>query len=348
MRPAPWLSLLAIAGLVLAACAGGTAAPASPARPAPSGSSAAPASAQSAQPAEKERVKVGYSSTSLTVLATLLAQSQGFYAQQGLDAELVQIAPQASLAAISTGELDYVMSLGSTLRAAAKGLPVRIVEASLQAPQFLLVARPEIRQPTDLRGKIVGVTSLGGTNHQTGQLFAKHFGLDPQRDVQFLGIGEEGTLWEALRLGRVQAVPVAPPFPVLAEREGYPLLANAAELFQMPATGVGASVDKLAKSREQVRRVTAAEIQALRYIRAERDATIAFIAQRFEMEPSIAARSYELVLPSFSPDGRLHREGVELVLELDQAAGALTDIPPLETVADFNLVDEALPLLDRR
>ena len=93
--------------------------------------------------------------------------------------------------------------------------------------------------------------------------------------------------------------------------------------------------------------MTAAEIQALRYLRAEREATVAFIAQRFNMEPDLAARSYELVLPSFSADGRLPREGLQLLLELDLAAGALTELPPLESIADFALVDEALPLLDK-
>jgi ABC-type nitrate/sulfonate/bicarbonate transport system substrate-binding protein len=177
------------------------------------------------------------------------------------------------------------------------------------------------------------------------QLILRHFGLDPQQDAQYLAIGEEGVLWESLKLGRVQAVPVAPPFPALAEREGYRLLANAAELFAMPSTGVSASAAKLGADREQIVRLVAAEIEALRFIHGDRSATVALIAQRFEMDHAIAERSYELVIASYATDGRLSREGLQLLLELDQAAGALPEIPPLERMADFALVDEALARL---
>ena len=337
----PLIGLVVILlGLLAAACAP----PPEPSagRPRPPTPDAATVS-----PTVPERIRVGYSSTSLVILASLVAEQAGFYTAQGLDAELVQVAPQASLAALTTGELDYVLSLGSTVRAAAKGLPVRLVEASLRAPQFVLVAQADIRAGADLRGKTLGVTSLGGTNFQTAQLLVQHFGLDPQQDVQIVGVGEESQLYQALRLGRVQATPISPPFPVLAEREGYRLLVNAADVLPLPQTGVGTSVAKLDTQRAQVRRMVAAEIQGLRFVRAEREATIALIAERFQMEREVAARSYDLVLPSFSTDGRLDREGLELLLSLDQALGALDVVPPLESVADFRLVDEALALLDR-
>src|SRR5437763_1974701 len=72
-----------------------------------------------------------------------------------------------SIAGMVNGDLDYSMSLGSLARAAAKGLPVRVLEESGTAPQLYLVARPDIRTMADLRGKVLSPVSMGGTNSQT-------------------------------------------------------------------------------------------------------------------------------------------------------------------------------------
>src|SRR5581483_1979317 len=112
-------------------------APAAPAAPAPGSAAsespadgpaaptAAGASTASAPPRAPDRIRMSYSATSFAFLSMFAAQDQGFYARNGLDAELVQAAATVSIAGMVNGDVDFSMSLGSFARAAAKGLPVR-------------------------------------------------------------------------------------------------------------------------------------------------------------------------------------------------------------------------------
>ena len=86
----------------------------------------------------------------------------------------------------------------------------------------------------DLKGAIIGLTSIGGTNHVSTRLTLKHFGMDPEKDVKLLAIGDERLMYDAFKIGRADAVVVAPPFSVLLKREGFPLLAQTAQYVTIP------------------------------------------------------------------------------------------------------------------
>jgi hypothetical protein len=78
------------------------------------------------------------------------------------------------------------MNIGSSLRAAMRGLPVRAVSSSTVAPFFALVTREKSVQ--DLKGKIVGVTDPGGTNYQVTKIILSQYGLIPIKDVPLITI----------------------------------------------------------------------------------------------------------------------------------------------------------------
>ena len=113
-----------------------------------------------------------------------------------------------------------MLSIGSLMRAAAKGAPVRALAVYLPKPNFFMLTQPTIQQGSDLRGKVLGVTGYGGNSDVTAQLYVSSFGLDSQHDVQYLNLGEEPVLWESLRLGRIDGAPMSPPYPALGERAG--------------------------------------------------------------------------------------------------------------------------------
>ena len=71
-----------------------------------------------------------------------------------------------------------MLSIGSLMRAAAKGAPVRALAVYLPKPNFFMLTQPTIQQGGDLRGKVLGVTGYGGNSHVTAQLYVSSFGLD--------------------------------------------------------------------------------------------------------------------------------------------------------------------------
>ena len=68
------------------------------------------------------------------------------------------------------------------------------------------MAQPNLKRPEDLRGKRIGLTSIGGTTWMALLLWLEHFGLDVQRDkMQLQALGEQALTVQALEAGIINA-----------------------------------------------------------------------------------------------------------------------------------------------
>ncbi|HEY6198816.1 MAG TPA: ABC transporter substrate-binding protein [Candidatus Binatia bacterium] len=287
-----------------------------------------------------EKIKIVYASRSLPFFTSFVSKEMNFYAKQGLDVDLVQVAPRIAITALATNQVDYSMNIGSTLRAAMRGLPVRAVASSTVAPFFALVAKEKSVQ--DLKGKVVGVTDPGGTNYQVTKLILAHYGLSAPKDVPLLTIGDEKLILDALLSGRVAAAAISPPWPFEAERHGFKILVKASDVAQFPFVGVTANVDKIKSQREQVKKVIRAELDALRFVRERRADSIELIARIFKMDRDIAQKSYDFIASFFSRDARIQPEAVKRLIALEKEAGGVKDDVEVSQIADLSLVEEVL------
>ena len=102
----------------------------------------AEARAQTAGKAEV--VRIAYPSRGVTVLPLRIAQVQGFFQQERLEAELIQMRAGITVTALTTGDLDFGAPLDSIIRAAARGQPLKAVVSFVNKPMHYLVAKPQI------------------------------------------------------------------------------------------------------------------------------------------------------------------------------------------------------------
>src|ERR1043165_3474314 len=111
------------------------------------------------------KIAVGYATIGSSTLALWLAQDEKIFAKHGIDADLVFMPGAPTLiAAINSGALAVVLPGGpAILAAAAGGADFKILAASHVRSNHDLVVKPEIKRAEDLRGKRIGVTSIGGT-----------------------------------------------------------------------------------------------------------------------------------------------------------------------------------------
>ena len=171
------------------------------------------------------------------------------------------------------------------------------------------------------------------------RLLLQHYGVDPDRDIKMLPLGDHKFLYEALKAGRVDAVTINPPYSVLLRREGFPLLANAAKIVTFPFGGLATSLKNIHENRVQVKKVLKAEIEALRYLRNQPQGTIDLISKRFAIDPSVADESYRLVIEAFT-DGKISSRGVEILLDMDKKDGAISNAVTVNQVVDPSLAEE--------
>jgi len=289
-----------------------------------------------------EKIRIAVATSSLAFLVPFVAKDRGFYLKNGSDVELIQMRPNVAMAALISGDIDYVELIGSVIRSAARNLPVRAISTGIKAPFFSIVAQAKYKSIKDLKGTVIGVASIGGTNQISTRITLKQFGLDPNKDIKFLAIGDEKVMYDTFKFGRVDSISIAPPFSVQLKREGYPLLANTADHVVIPFSGLGATIERIKGNRAQVKRILRAEIEALRYIQTNAAGTAEVIRKRFSMDEKLARESYDVVVNAFRGDGRMPLDGVDILLQIEKDA---KQIPPTITpqmVVDLSLVDETL------
>jgi ABC-type nitrate/sulfonate/bicarbonate transport system substrate-binding protein len=292
----------------------------------------------SAQAADK--VRVAFPSPAAQFIPLALAQSKGFLKMEGLDAELIQMAPPLAIAGLASGEIDYFTVIGPGIRAALQGLPIKTVACYVPAPPFVLLARSEFRSVQELKGKTIDIGSFGGTPETIARLTLKHFGLDPEKDVKFVARGGIPSRLAAMQQGLTAATLGSAPMDHLGMKMGFVVLAKVHELFSYPDSGLVTSVKKIKERPDEIKRVINAGIKANRYIRTDREGAIQFLMQRLKIDREIGAATYDSVSKAFNEDGNVPQDGLRLVIDEAKRIAKTSRDVSLSDVADLTILTE--------
>jgi NitT/TauT family transport system substrate-binding protein len=307
-----------------------------------------PAALRAQERPAPDKVRIAVATSSMAFLVPFVAKDRGLYLKNGTEVELIQMRPNVAMAALLSGDIDYVELIGSVIRSAAKGLPVRAISTSIKAPFFSLVAKNKYKSINDLKGAIIGLASIGGTSHVSTRLTLRQLGLDPDKDVKLIAIGDEKLMYDAFKIGRVDAIVVAPPYSVQLKREGFPLLAHTAQHVTMPFSGLGATIERIKNNRPQIKRLLKAEIEALRSIHDDAAGTTDVIRKRFHMDEKLARESYDVVVDAFSRDGRVPFDGVDILLQIEKDGKQIPSTVTPQMVVESSLAEETLAEIGQR
>lgn len=288
-----------------------------------------------------EKVRLAFPARSLSALQIQVAQEKGFFAKYGFQVEAIQMRPTISAAALISGEVHYLASVGSAFRAAAMGAPIKVLTVSNIAPFFSLVARSRYKDIQELRGKEIGVTgNPGGSNDRTVRLLLRQANIDPDKDVKLLHAGDPPVLYGAFTAGRFDAISISLPFPVMAEQKGFRILINAADKIRTPLSGLAVTEKTLKEQREQAKRMLKAHVEAQRFIKRDKEAAIDVMMRWLGLERAIARRSYDLYIPGVALEATVEREGSRRLLEQETESGVVLKIPDVERLVDATLAEE--------
>ncbi len=324
----------------LACCLAACSAPAAPA----SGAAAAPPPAAvatagdsaTATPGQRplQRVAIGVPGPSLSYLPTYLAWKLGYFQEEGLDADFIQISGPPAMAALINGELDFSTLLSAVGANALQGGPLRMVQFQSVRVQHVLVARPDLADVSQLAGKRIGVDSLGTlTTFETRKLI-EHFQLP---DVALVATGSELERIAALQAGAVDAIIASIPANLVAERQGFPTLLRIGAVLNIPQAGLGTSETHLRDQADLVERSIRASDRALPVIPSQRDVVTRIIEGYISLSPEDAQLAYDQVVDSYTPNGLPTDAQLAAYLDLLQAtAGAPPGTRP-EQMVDFTI-----------
>ena len=241
----------------------------------------------------RTKMVFGYASMSSVVTTLWVAQEKGFFAKNGIDVQTVFIPGSPTLiASINTGDVQMAYTGGTaTLGAAVGGLDMKIIAAFSNFVQTDLVVRPEIKTAADLKGKRIGVTSIGGTGWMSAMLALEQVGINPERDkVSLAAFGDQRVITQALETGTIQGASLAGIFSRRLKRNGYNFPAEV-EKIPLVGTSIVLKAEYLASHQALVRSALRALIEGHGFVLnpANKQAVMEVMTKKLAINDPVAA-----------------------------------------------------------
>ena len=288
--------------------------------------------------AEARIVRVGIPSHAISQIAQYVAKDKGYYAEEGLEVELIMMAGPTVNTALIAKELQFSIVPVAALTAAVRGAPLRILQTSYFRPLWWMYGTSEIRNVAALKGKKVGI---GGIASVTGALsieVLRRYGLEAGRDVLLLSVGVQPSVFAALSTKTVDAALLTAPFNFKAEESGLRTLLDLTKEDLVLLTGsVVVHEDILRTDRVLVEKFLRSTMKGFLYAKENSADAIAIAARNIQLTPDLAAKTYHVALPALTEDGTLDRESQRKALDLVTRIREVKPVPPFEQFFDFSL-----------
>ena len=291
----------------------------------------------------QEQIVVGYDGHAGFQGPVWAAKDLGLFDKYGLSAELVLIPGSArGMAALISGSVPFVQgSATAPLSAYLRGGDVVVVASALNKFPFSVVARKEIRNPSDLVGKKIGVVNFSGSNDLAVSLAFKEWNI-PRNAATILASGGAPERLAALMTGTLDATVLSPPETVSASRAGLTILANLGDLnASFPQTLIMVRRSFLANKRETVKRFVRAYSEAIYEFKTNKERAIKVYASRLKQkDQTILEETHDFFGPKFSFPPRVDRGGIQNALELVRQSTEVKGEINLAQFVDESLIDE--------
>jgi ABC-type nitrate/sulfonate/bicarbonate transport system substrate-binding protein len=272
------------------------------------------------------------------------ARDLELFRKHGLKAEMVLITGSTrAMAALISASSDFAQgSASASIPIRLRGGDIVIIAAALNRFPFSVVTQKDIRKPSDLIGKKIGILNFGGSTDLAITLAFKEWNISRQAVTIFASGGAPERL-AALSTRAIDASVLSPPETVVAARLGMNILGHLSDLkAAFPQTVITVRRSFLEKNRETAKRFVRAYSEAIYQFKTDKAKAMTVYANRLKQQDSkIIESTYDYFAPKFSFPPRVDREGIRNALELvsdrdREAKGGIN----VEQFVDESVIDE--------
>ena len=235
----------------------------------------------------------------------LVAQEQGLFAKNGIEARIVLIKGAPTLvASLISGDIEVGYTGGTAVvGAAAQGVYLKILSSISSKLTHTLIANPSIKTAENLRGKTFGIQSIGGSTWMHTMLALEHVGLDVKRDnLNILVIGDSVVIGQSLEAGRVDAAVLDGALVRRLANKGFSIIAELQPAnIPMLNQAIVVSPDFVQKRSDTAEKVLMTLVESIAYTLspANKPVVIRTMLKRFQFsDPKIAEEGYQDYLTS--------------------------------------------------
>jgi NitT/TauT family transport system substrate-binding protein len=186
--------------------------------------------------------------------ALKFAYEAGFFKKHGLNMTMLYVTSGVITSQTMASGSAHAATTTATdaLRAIAAGAPMKIIMVNIDQFQHLFVARPGINGPKDMKGKKIAVSRYGAFSDIQTRFVVRQWGMDPDKDVQVLQIGNSAARAAALASGGVDGAIVTPAFVPFAKQAGLQVIFDLSTIKTNFASQIMVAHDSLVKERPAV------------------------------------------------------------------------------------------------
>lgn len=231
-----------------------------------------------------DNLRVAYPSLNTSVFSLIIAQKEGYFKEEGLNVELLSIRGEIAIRTTLAGDVDFFTNAGSALAAAVRGVSVRLVTVFQDKPGWDLIASPEIKSVSQLRGKNIAIMSPEGSLAVVAREILRKNGIDPTKDVNLVVMGGDEVRFPALQTKAISATLFNTAMSLRAQKEGFSKLANASEYANLVEGGLATSQDKIKQNPEKIFRFVRASLKGLNYYVTKREPAIKYMMDNLRMK----------------------------------------------------------------
>ena len=227
-----------------------------------------------------DKMRLGYSGTGLNNYVLEMGRRAGIFRKNGLDLEVVYVNSGSLLnQALIAGTFDVSFSQGSeAMLAKLRGADMRITAVIANRFNHVYLTAPVITSIKQLKGKKVAVSRFGSGSHFQSNLALKEGGLDPDKDVTVLQIGNSGARMAAILSGTVDGTIMAADFVPRAKKEGFNVVADLADSkIDYPFLSLNMMGNYIERNPKMVKALIKSMAESIRALQTEQSAAKAVV-----------------------------------------------------------------------
>jgi len=299
-----------------------------------------PQSAGAADAAKLEKLVIGYPAPVASLGIIDVMRKSGLFKKNGLDVDLVYIQGSPILTtAMVSGQVPMAFLGGAALIASAVGGADTVYLAcGINTLYWRFFTTPDVKTVADLKGKKIGVSTIGSQEDSVIRFILRDRGLVPDRDFAVVAVGGAPTRLAALSKNVIQGSTFIPPQDIAAEKLGLNPLIDMSKLgLYNPGSCFASTKTYVRTHRDTVMKLIKTFVEGLRYYKDNREFVLKVTADFAQnRDPDVLNPTYDVVTRFQDRVPYVNMKGVEFMLKTLEARD-----PRAKTFDPHNVVDSS-------
>lgn len=232
--------------------------------------------------AQVSRLKVAYPTTVGSMAVLWITKEAGLFEKYGLDVTLIYIGGASKVVqAMLAKEIPISeIAVPPVIQANLAGADLVMLAGPNHKPGQKLMVNPEIKSPSGLKGKRLGVTRFGGSDDFLLRYILIKWGLQPDREVALMQMGGSQEIVLGLASKSIDGGFISSPLNLRAAKLGFHMLVDSSAIgIEYQGAGVVSTRSYVRDNPDIVRRYLKAYVEGLHRFKTDKEFSLRVLAK---------------------------------------------------------------------